>query len=104
MFMDSATSGWCSDLLYGLRVLLFCHPTPHASPTQFRTESPWRANVELLHDRLTEHDMNWKLDDWRYPATERRDSRLDLLRGFAVFAMICDHVAGVSWFSPVTGA
>jgi len=39
MFMDSATSGWCSDLLYGLRVLLFCHPTPHASPTQFRTES-----------------------------------------------------------------
>jgi hypothetical protein len=48
--------------------------------------------------------MTWRLADWRYPATERRDSRLDLLRGFAVFAMICDHVAGISWFSPVTGA
>jgi hypothetical protein len=48
--------------------------------------------------------MTWRLASWRYPATDRRDSRLDFLRGFAVFAMICDHVAGISWFSPVTGA
>lgn len=48
--------------------------------------------------------MIWPLASWRYPATDRRDSRLDVLRGFAVFAMICDHVAGISWFSPVTGA
>lgn len=48
--------------------------------------------------------MSWRLADWKYPATERRDSRLDLLRGYAVFAMVCDHVAGISWFSPLTGA
>jgi hypothetical protein len=48
--------------------------------------------------------MTWRFASWRYPATDRRDSRLDFLRGFAVFAMICDHVAGISWFSPVTGA
>src|ERR671926_1664700 len=48
--------------------------------------------------------MTWKLTEWRYPAAERRDSRLDLLRGYAVFAMVCDHVAGISWLSPLTGA
>ena len=40
---------------------------------------------------------------WRYAESGRRDSRLDLLRGYAVFAMICDHVSNISWFSPFTG-
>ena len=57
----------------------------------------------MQHDSAT-YDMTWRLASWRYPATDRRDRRLDFLRGFAVFAMICDHVAGISWFSPVTGA
>ena len=48
--------------------------------------------------------MTWTPANWKYPAKDRRDSRLDLLRGFAVFAMICDHVAGISWLSPLTGA
>lgn len=40
---------------------------------------------------------------WRY-AGERRDLRLDLLRGFAAFAMIVDHVGGrESWLYAVTG-
>lgn len=43
------------------------------------------------------------ISSWRYPKDSRRDSRLDFLRGYAVFAMICDHVAGISWFSPLTG-
>src|SRR5215208_6044074 len=41
---------------------------------------------------------------WRYAEGGRRDARLDLLRGYAVFAMICDHVANISFFSPFTGA
>ena len=41
---------------------------------------------------------------WRYSEGGRRDSRLDLLRGYAVFAMICDHVSNISFFSPFTGA
>lgn len=41
---------------------------------------------------------------WRYAEDGRRDLRLDFLRGYAVFAMIADHVAEISWFSPFTGA
>lgn len=48
--------------------------------------------------------MRELLTRWRYAEAGRRDLRLDFLRGFAVFAMICDHVAGISWFSPFTGA
>ncbi len=40
---------------------------------------------------------------WRYREYGRRDARLDLLRGYAVFAMLCDHAANISWFSPFTG-
>jgi hypothetical protein len=32
-----------------------------------------------------------------------RDPRLDLLRGFCVFAMIVDHVGGTSWLYTITG-
>src|SRR5215213_12006916 len=40
---------------------------------------------------------------WRY-AGGARDLRLDLLRGFAAFAMIVDHVGGThSWLYPLTG-
>ncbi len=40
---------------------------------------------------------------WRYNGG-RRDLRLDLLRGFAAFAMIVDHVGGErSWLYPLTG-
>ncbi|MCC7368049.1 MAG: OpgC domain-containing protein [Chloroflexi bacterium] len=43
------------------------------------------------------------LPSWRYAESGARDQRLDFLRGYAVFAMVCDHVAGISWFSPFTG-
>ena len=33
---------------------------------------------------------------WTYAAESSRDLRLDLLRGFCVFAMIADHVGGDS--------
>ena len=33
------------------------------------------------------------LQSWQYPPLERRDLRLDLLRGFAVLVMVVDHSA-----------
>jgi hypothetical protein len=38
-----------------------------------------------------------------YPAADKRDLRLDLLRGFCVFAMIVDHIGGSSWLYGLTG-
>src|SRR5512142_2909545 len=40
---------------------------------------------------------------WHYPANERRDLRLDLLRGFAVLVMVVDHFGGSSWLYLITG-
>jgi len=40
---------------------------------------------------------------WRYEAS-KRDLRLDLLRGFAVLAMVADHIGGThSWLYAITG-
>jgi hypothetical protein len=33
----------------------------------------------------------------------RRDLRVDLLRGFCIFAMVVDHFGGVSWLYAITG-
>jgi hypothetical protein len=44
------------------------------------------------------------LASWRYAtAAPGRDLRLDLLRGFCVFAMVVDHIGGTSWLYAVTG-
>ena len=40
---------------------------------------------------------------WRYAAESKRDLRLDFLRGFAVFAMVVDHLGGASWLYALTG-
>lgn len=40
---------------------------------------------------------------WAYRSTSSRDRRLDLLRGFCVFAMVVDHIDGQSVFTPLTG-
>ncbi len=45
----------------------------------------------------------WLSLDWAYALNDKRDLRLDLLRGFAVFAMIADHLGGASWLYLVTG-
>lgn len=39
---------------------------------------------------------------WRYSGG-RRDQRLDLLRGYAIFVMTVDHIGGNSWLFVVTG-
>ena len=41
--------------------------------------------------------------DWAYAATSQRDLRIDLLRGFAVFAMVANHFGGASWLYLITG-
>ena len=33
----------------------------------------------------------------------RRDLRVDLLRGFCIFAMVVDHFGGDSWLYAITG-
>jgi len=43
------------------------------------------------------------IDSWRYPPAEKRDLRLDLLRGFAVLVMVVDHFGGASWLYLITG-
>ena len=43
------------------------------------------------------------LASWRYPLAEKRDLRLDLLRGFAVLVMVVDHFGGASWLYLITG-
>lgn len=40
---------------------------------------------------------------WAYRAVSRRDARLDLLRGFCIFAMIVDHIGGRSFLHWITG-
>jgi len=41
--------------------------------------------------------------DWAYASVDQRDLRLDLLRGFAVFAMVANHFGGASWLYLITG-
>src|SRR5437870_4232969 len=44
---------------------------------------------------------------WSYvstpDATDRRDLRVDFLRGFCIFAMVVDHFGGDSWLYAITG-
>ena len=45
----------------------------------------------------------WPTNAWRYSG-DKRDLRLDLLRGFAVIAMVADHMGGErSWLYAITG-
>ena len=41
--------------------------------------------------------------NWHYPTAEKRDMRLDILRGFAVLVMVVDHFGGSSWLYLITG-
>jgi hypothetical protein len=60
--------------------------------------APARPWSEVLLERVR---------TWSYYRTadvaSRRDLRLDLLRGFCIFAMVVDHFGGDSWLYAVTG-
>ena len=61
---------------------------PHQTPI------PWAAL----------HALERLLASMRFVAAPiGRDPRLDLLRGFCVFAMVVDHVGGASWLYVLTG-
>lgn len=46
----------------------------------------------------------WRIiRSWRYLPSGSRDSRLDLLRGYLIFAMVVDHMGRSSWLYAVTG-
>src|SRR5438105_12827472 len=61
-----------------------------------------RAPTQPLSEALLE-----RVRAWSYYRTadiaSRRDLRLDLLRGFCIFAMVVDHFGGDSWLYAVTG-
>src|SRR5687768_15200653 len=66
------------------------------------------AVASIPHQRMDPWSA-WRLLDgllasMRFVATPvGRDPRLDLLRGFCVFAMIVDHIGGASWLYALTG-
>ncbi|MBI5029632.1 MAG: OpgC domain-containing protein [Chloroflexi bacterium] len=41
--------------------------------------------------------------NWAYAVADKRDLRIDLLRGFAVFVMVVNHFGGASWLYYITG-
>ncbi len=51
---------------------------------------------------LSVFPRSWALQ-WSYASRDKRDLRVDLLRGFAVFMMVVDHFGGSSWLYLVTG-
>jgi hypothetical protein len=59
-----------------------------------------RRGLERLRLKVT---YLWPTRSWRYEVG-KRDLRLDLLRGFAVIAMVADHIGGErSWLYAITG-
>lgn len=72
---------------------------------QIISTNPASATPVFPHPRLPAllARLRQTLDDWRYPAAEKRDLRLDLLRGFAVLVMVVDHFGGASWLYLITG-
>jgi len=65
-----------------------------------RTKSifPTSFSVTELWSRLRAF-----VQSWRYPVGEKRDLRLDVMRGLAVFVMVVDHFGGSSWLYLLTG-
>src|SRR5262245_35212005 len=67
-----------------------------------------RTLVRSMLHRASEHlklvaSWLWPTRSWHYEGG-KRDLRLDLLRGFAVIAMIADHIGGErSWLYTITG-
>lgn len=54
--------------------------------------------------RLVAESNRWqRLANWAYADTGSRDLRVDFLRGYAVFAMVIDHLGGESWLHAITG-
>src|SRR5438309_3969995 len=66
-------------------------PIPHREPTA----ASWSAAVVARLRSLSYYSTA--------DLANRRDLRVDLLRGFCIFAMVVDHFGGDSWLYAVTG-
>lgn len=73
--------------------------------SQALSESPRTTETPKMPRKLPSPSELWRYINlnWRYPREEKRDLRLDLMRGFAVFVMIVDHFGGSSWLYLITG-
>lgn len=70
---------------------------PIVSNAAVATRAPARTFPNLW---TLPRSLHW---DWSYAALDKRDLRLDLLRGFAVIVMVVDHFGGSSWLYLLTG-
>src|SRR6195256_3748662 len=61
-----------------------------------------RAPAQPWNGALLERVRAWSYHRTA-DAASRRDLRVDLLRGFCIFAMVVDHFGGDSWLYAVTG-
>src|SRR5437868_9940959 len=66
-------------------------PIPHPEPTA----ASWSAAVVGRFRSLSYYSTA--------DVANRRDLRVDLLRGFCIFAMVVDHFGGDSWLYALTG-
>ncbi|HEX7587901.1 MAG TPA: OpgC domain-containing protein [Anaerolineae bacterium] len=77
--------------------------TPSANSLPLDAQDPGRVSPRLIASAGWRSRLAALLKEWRYPAEEKRDLRLDLLRGLAVFVMVVDHFGGASWLYLLTG-
>ena len=69
--------------------------TTAAPPIQGQPTLPWSAALAQRIRALSYYSTS--------DAGSRRDLRVDLLRGFCIFAMVVDHFGGDSWLYSITG-
>ncbi len=72
--------------------------TDTTTPATIAALPPTQAPVATSIEETTTRRLRWG-----YRADSKRDLRIDLLRGYAVFAMVVDHVGGKSWLHAITG-
>src|ERR1700730_93228 len=72
------------------------------SSTTIAPPIPVGAPRTALRDSLLRRVRSWSYYGTS-DAADRRDLRVDLLRGFCIFAMVVDHFGGDSWLYAITG-
>src|SRR5262245_6653904 len=72
-------------------------------PVAPRSVSVPRAEAHAVRIRPRPAALAARVRAWRYVPTGKRDQRLDLLRGYCVFAMTVDHLDAPTWLYVLTG-
>src|SRR5438093_13368185 len=74
-----------------------------SAPVAPRSVSVPLAEAPSSQAGLATARMRACLRSWRYAESGKRDRRLDLLRGYCVFAMTVDHLDAPTWLYVLTG-